>query len=173
MKASNGARLRASAIRRIMTAFAVLMAAVLLPALARAQQVRINRLNNIAFGTLAANGTSDAVLTDNLCAYTSALSLGYRVTARGSGSSSAFSLSNGGNTLAYVAQWASTPNATTGVQLTPNVAISATTSSTLNSQCLLGSGANATLIVRLPAANVAGVTAGTYSGSISITIAPN
>jgi hypothetical protein len=173
MEAPSGARRRAPAIQKGLALFAAVLAANLLPAIAAAQQVRINGLNNIAFGTLAANGTTEAVLSDNLCAYTSAITLGYQVTARGSGSSGAFTLASGGNALAYVAQWASSPNATTGVQLTPNVALAATTNSTLNSQCLLGSGANATVIIRLPAANVTAVPAGAYSGTITLTIVPN
>jgi len=172
MQAPAGACRRAPSFHAIAAPIlSALMLAVSAPAMA--QQVRINQLNDFAFGTLTANGTTNVSRTDNLCAYTSATTLGYRVTASGSGSSGAFTLANGGNALAYTVQWSGTSGATSGVQLTSGTALAAITTSTANSACLLGTGTNATVIVTLPAANVTAVPAGAYSGTLTLTIVPN
>lgn len=182
MPALFSARIRASArylsclCARVLAglpAVVALAAVALAPAPAAAQKARLNRLNDVAFGTLAVNATSDIQRSETLCAFTGSSTMGYFVSARGSGAGGAFTLSSGTATLPYVVRWAGLPDATDGVALSPNQPRAMVTSAPANALCSLGLGGNATLIIGLPAAEIAAARAGAYSGTITITIAPN
>ena len=70
---------------------------------ARAQ---ISGLTDIGFGTV--DPASAASQTEDVCVWSNTPGRGYQITATGSGSSNAFTLSDGTNTLPYSVEWAAT-----------------------------------------------------------------
>lgn len=95
----------------------------------------------------------------------------YSVTATGSGSGGGFQLSAGaGLTLPYALEWSDSSTASTGQSLTSGVAL--TGQLTRITSCVLGS-INSTLIVRLASNDLQAAVAGvTYSGVVTLLIAP-
>lgn len=136
-----------------------------------AQQVRIRQLNDLSFGTLAV-APVDRVMTDNLCVYSTTATGGYTIVARGSGSSSAFTLASGGNVLPYEVQWAFASGQTAGTALSPNVALTGVTSNRSNPTCN-GLSLTASLIVIIRSAAQGAARAGNYTGTLTLLVAPN
>jgi hypothetical protein len=96
----------------------------------------------------------------------------YSVTGVGSGSGGAFTLAGPGNTpLPYEVQWSANSGVTSGTKLTANAPLTGQPALLLN--CVLGLATDASLIIIMRAAAVAAVTAGNYSGTLSIVLAPN
>ncbi len=144
-----------------------------LPGAVQAQtQVQITRLSDRNFGTIS-NFTSDISLRRNVCVYSSAPAARYNVTAVGSGTSGAFTIASGPNTLRYDVQWAGTTGATSGTALSANVVQGGFTTTAANPTCSVAPATTATLLVILRNANVTAATAGAYTGTLRLTIAPN
>jgi hypothetical protein len=139
---------------------------------AAAQQARITALTDVSFGTIS-NFTTDLTLTQNVCVYSTATSGRYRVTATGSGTSSAFTLASGTNRLAYEVQWADAINQTTGDALTAGVALTQQNTSATSSNCAAAPTRTATLITILRTSAIGAAKAGTYTGTLTLLIAPN
>jgi hypothetical protein len=146
--------------------------ALALPTAAQAQQVRISRLTDVGFGTITALET-DQRLTRNVCVYSSAAAGRYSITARGSGAANAFTIASGTQTIPYEVQWAQTSGQTVGTALSTGVALAGQTSAALNSGCTVAPTRTATLIVILRGTSLASATAGTYSGVLTLVVAPN
>jgi hypothetical protein len=141
-------------------------------ACAAASNVRISGLTNLTFNTVT-DLTSDASLAEDVCLYSSSSTSGYHVTATGSGTGGAFTLSaTGSNTLAYEVQWKGQAGQTSGSQLTAGSPLTGLVSSATQQQCNSGPAASASLIVILRAAALSSATAGSYSGSLTLLIAP-
>jgi hypothetical protein len=136
--------------------------------LAQATKVRITDFNDLTFGQLA--GVSDAYLADDICAYSS--TSGYFVTATGSGSGGAFSLASASSTLPYEVMWVGAPGQTTGTALSAGVTSSAFTNPATQLTCNSGPPSTASLIVVIRANTVSAAQAGSYTGTLSIMIAP-
>lgn len=146
---------------------------LLVPAQVQAQNVRVTDLADVAFGTIA-NFNSDLTNSQSICAYSSATNRRYSVTARGSGAGGAFTLASGSRTLAYEVQWSSSADQTSGTPLSPNVALTGQTSSAVFlSNCFFNYTATASLITILRASAVSSATAGSYSGTLTVMLAPN
>ena len=145
-----------------------LLAAAEAGVVAQSNKVRITDFNDLAFGQLA--GVSDAYMADDLCAYSS--TSGYFVTATGSGGGGAFTLSSASSTLPYEVMWAASPGQTTGTALTAGVISPAFATSATQQTCNSGPPTSASLIVVIRASSVSAVQAGSYSGTLSIMIAP-
>lgn len=143
------------------------------PALAAPSNVRISGLVNLSFNTIA-DLTSDTSLAEDVCLFSSSATSGYRVTATGSGANGAFTLSpvSGSNTLAYDVEWKGQAGAMNGSSMTANVPLTGQTSSATQQQCNSGPAASASLIVILRAAALSTATTGTYSGTLTLLIAP-
>lgn len=143
------------------------------PASAASNNVRISGLTNISFNTIS-DLTSDASLAEDVCVFSSSATSGYRVTASGSGTGGAFTLApvSGSNTLAYEVQWKAQSGATSGTQLTAGSPLTGLVSSASQQACNSGPAVSASLIVVLRAAALSSATAGTYSGSLTLLIAP-
>ena len=137
-------------------------------------QARINKLSDIAFGTLS-NFATDSVQAQSVCAYSLGLLGAYHVTATGSGTGGAFTLGNGaGATLAYEVQWSDSAGQTSGTGLTSGTALTGQYSGALTSGCtLLGPVTSASLIVVIRATALTSATAGSYNGVLTIILAPN
>jgi hypothetical protein len=152
-------------------AVALAMAASALPSPASAaDKVKISALTDLAFGSLSTS--TDTTVSENLCANSS--TNGYTVTATGNGTASAFTLAGPSFNLPYEVRWAGTPSATSGTALTAGTASPGFTHpSNLQQSCGGGGPASsATLLVTIRAAALGSARAGSYSGLLTISIAP-
>jgi hypothetical protein len=133
--------------------------------------VRITALSDVSFGTLASL-SSDAVRSQSLCVFSNSPTNGYHVQATGSGSGGAFTLASGSASLAYEVQWAQVSGQTSGTQLSPNVALTGQVSSATQPSCNSGPSTSASLIVILRSAELSAAAAGSYSGTLTLLVAP-
>lgn len=138
---------------------------------AAAQLVRITKLSNASFGTIS-SFVSDSQKNENICVYSSNLGGGYNVTATGSGSGGAFTLSGSGATLAYEVQWSSSSGQTSGTSLSPSTALTGLSSGALSSNCNIGPSTTASLIILVRASQASSATAASYSGTLTLMIGP-
>jgi hypothetical protein len=148
-----------------------LCAAAASAALGASNNVRITSLSDIAFGTVA-NLSADAVQSESLCVYANTATNGYNVRAFGSGGAGAFTLASGANNLPFEVQWSAAAGQSSGVQLTPNVALSGQVTSATQQTCNSGPATSASLVVILRTAALSSAAAGSYSGSLTIVIGP-
>jgi hypothetical protein len=94
------------------------------------------------------------------------------VQATGSGSGGAFTLASGSASLAYEVQWSQVSGQTSGTQLSPNVALTGQVSSATQPSCNSGPSTSASLIVILRSAQLSAAAAGSYSGTLTLLVAP-
>ena len=139
------------------------------PASAASNNVRITGLTDVAFGSLTG---VDVVRAQNLCAYSSTATQGYRVTATGSGSAGAFTLANGGSALAYEVQWSSASGQTSGANLAPSIALTGQASAATQQQCNSGPATTASLILIVRGTAAAAASGGSYSGTLTLILGP-
>lgn len=137
----------------------------------QAQQVRITRLTDVAFGQL--NTFNDVSLAQTVSVCSSASGGGYTVRASGSGAGGAFTLASGANTLPYQVQWAGSPGQTSGTALQANVTSPEFTSAANALVCYFLQSNTATLIVRLAGTDTVNARAGSYNGTLTILISPS
>ena len=146
---------------------------VALQAPAQAQNARINSLEDVGFGTIAAVADQTSSQNVMVCSYRNAFNtLSYSVTATGSGSGGAFELASGAATLAYDVQWADSPNQTGGTMLQPGVPASGFGNGAPGWACRFIQYDNASLIVTIRGSDLGSASAGSYAGSLLITITP-
>jgi len=139
------------------------------PLPAAAQSVQITHLSDLGFGTITNVGV-DQLQSESVCAFSGVLGGRYTVTASGSGTSGAFTLANGSSQLPYEVQWSGTSGQTSGTNLSSGAALGGQT--TLLS-CPILQTSNASLIVILRAVSLSAATAGSYSGTLTIVLAPD
>jgi hypothetical protein len=148
--------------------------ALALPAwseLVAGNNVRITGLSDVAFGTVA-NLSSDSVRSQSICVFSNSPANGYYVQATGSGSGGAFTLASGSNALAYDVQWSPVSGQSSGTTLSPGVALTGQISAATQPSCNSGPASSASLIVILRAAKLSAAPAGTYSGTLTLLVAP-
>jgi hypothetical protein len=141
------------------------------PALAASNRVRITKLTDAAFGSIANLGVN-ATQAQNVCLYSDTNTNGYNITAVGTGPGGAFRLTSGGNTLAFDVQWNSSTGQSSGTQLTPNVPLTGLISSATQQSCNSGPPTSASLIILLQSSALSSATAGTYSGTLTLIAGP-
>ena len=139
------------------------------PQTASAQKVRITNISDIDFGLLA-NVQVDSRRSQNLCLYSNSSGGAYSVAASGSGPGSAFTLSNGANSLAYEVEWSDQSGRSSGVGINPNILLTGRTSSASHQFCNSGPAASASLIIVLRSAELGQAREGSYSGSLTLLI---
>lgn len=161
-----------SGIRLGLAVAALLPLAALAPMPAHAQQARINKLTDVAFGTVT-NFAADLSNAQSICVFSSAASKRYQVTATGNGTSGAFTLASGLNRLAYEVQWSASSGQTSGTSLTAGVTLTGLVSTATRSGCTSGPATSATLITIIRATNISAATAGSYTGTLTLVVAPN
>ncbi len=143
-----------------------------------ADKVRISGLSDVAFGTIS-NFAVDSIRNQSICVYAKgppAPKDGYNVTATGSGPGGGFLLSSGSNTLAYEVQWNDAAGQTSGTQLLPNQVLTGNRTGAGNNatdDCSRGPATTASLIVIVRSAAVSAAISGTYSGTLTLLVAPN
>ena len=162
-------RRASAAAPKLACAIALVLTAA--PASAVSNKVRITKLSDVAFGTLA-NLSVDAVSSESVCVYANTTTSGYNVTASGTGPGGAFQLSSGSRSMAYAVQWSSSAGQSSGVQLTPNVPLTGQISSATQQTCGNGPATSASLIVVLRTAALSSATAGAYSGTLTLLVGP-
>lgn len=122
-------------------------------------------------------GAGDQALFSTACVYSSSAGGAYYVTATGSGASNAFTLADGSNTIAYTVVWNSGgvgALGTTGATLTTAVQTAALSNAATDSATCAGTSPGPTAQVNV---NIAGTVldaapAGTYTGTLTIVVAP-
>ena len=134
--------------------------------------VQITKLSDLAFGSL--DPTTATQLTENPCVWSNTATKGYSITATGSGTANAFTLSNGSTTLAYGVQWAGTTGQTTGTTLTAGSAATGFTSTATSPTCASGSATTASLIVAFTTAQMQAAvgSATAYTGTLTLVVSP-
>jgi spore coat protein U-like protein len=137
--------------------------------LAQSNNVRITKLSDVSFGSLANLGT-DASMAQNICVFAATSGNRYRVTATGSAPGGAFALTSGSSQLAYEVQWNAASGQSSGTQLNPSVAQTGLTSSATQQTCNSGPASSASLILLLRSTALSSATAGSYSGTLTLII---
>jgi hypothetical protein len=135
-----------------------------------ASNVKITALSDVAFATIA-NLSADSVRAQSICVYSNSPTNGYRVTASGT-AGGPFTLTSGGNSLAYEVQWSASTGQTSGTQLVANVATGGFISTATQNSCNNGPATTASLIVILRAAALSSAMAGTYNGTLTLVVGP-
>ena len=152
---------------RLVLAGGVALAGLGYGAGAQAQTVRVTSLADYNFPW---TGYTTRNLNDNTCAFRNPGTGTYRVTATGSGSGGAFTLSSGGFNLPYQVRWNNRPNTSGMVQLASGVERAFNVFNISTATC--GSGLNANLHIRVLGTAMQAVPAGTYTGTVSIRLRP-
>jgi hypothetical protein len=136
---------------------------------------RITGLVDMAFGTISA--TTDQSISENVCAFSRTGGFfggaGYSVRATGSGSGGAFLLASGTANLPYEVQWTDSPDQTSGLSLTAGSLMSGFANSAFFQNCAFQNQGTASLTVVIRGTQLAAATAGSYTGTLQITIVPD
>ena len=141
---------------------------------ADAQTARLTKLSDVTFGTLSSTA-SDVTNSQSVCAFAVSLAGTYSMRASGSGTGGALTLAGSGAALPYEVQWAASPSQTSGTALPANTTVGGFAdglASIVNQNCTLTVSASASLIVILRTASLSNATAGSYSGTLTLVIAP-
>jgi spore coat protein U-like protein len=133
-------------------------------------RVQISGLSDIAFGTV--DPAVAAASAEDVCVWSNTSGKGYTVTATGSGASNAFSLSDGTNSLNYAVEWAGSAGQSTGTALVSGTALGGLSSTATNPTCSSGPAASASLIVKMAAADLQAAAASSYTGTLTLVVAP-
>lgn len=134
-------------------------------------RVRITGLADVAFTNQ--DPAVAALDAQDVCVWSNTATRGYSITATGSGTANAFSISNGSTTVPYTVQWSTTAGNTSGSALTAGAAATGLVSLADNSQCSSGPANSASLIVGIGTADLSAMQAGTnYTGTLTLLVAP-
>lgn len=135
-----------------------------------ADKTRLTGLSDVSFGLITS--TVDQSVSQSVCAYSSSNTNGYSVTATGSGSGGAFALSSGTAQLPYDVLWAASSGQTGGTSLVAGTTTVGFTSLASQQTCNSGPSTSASLTLVIRSATLGSALAGSYSGTLQITIAP-
>lgn len=148
------------------------LALLLLPQLSHAIDVRVSGFTDIDFGTWNGVAANLDLYNPSLCVYKNDSNRSYYITATGSGAAGAFTLSSGGNTLAYQVAWKKSSgtggtftNHSTGVRRQYTTAAN-------NTDELCGGTPNASMRIRIASATLTAARPGIYTGTVTILLEP-
>lgn len=131
---------------------------------------QITGFQDFPLGTWSGSGDLSAI-DGTLCVYESSANPRYFITATGSGSGGAFTLSTGGTTIAYAVGWSNVANATSGfTALTSGTRVRFNGGNKTSPTC--GGSYNASLQISVLASSMSGKPSGTYSGTVTILLEP-
>lgn len=133
-------------------------------------RVQISGLSDIAFGTV--DPTAAASNAQDVCVWSNSSGRAYSIIATGSGADDAFSLTDGTNELAYAVEWAGSPGQSSGSALTPATALTGLSSTAVSPTCSGGPTDSASLIVKMTSAELQAAIAGSYTGILTLVVAP-
>ena len=163
----SGARQTAS--RLVAGAAAVAMLCAPAPLAAQSNNVRITKLSDVAFGSLANLGM-DASVAQNICVFAQTSGNRYRVTATGSAPGGAFALTSGSDLLDYEVQWNASSGQSSGLQMSPSVAQTGLVTAATQQTCNSGPATSASLILLLRSTALQSAKAGSYTGTLTLVI---
>jgi hypothetical protein len=138
---------------------------------------QISALTDLTIASYTLGG-GDQHMESTACIYSSSVNGGYRVTATGSGATNAFTLDDGAShTIAYTVIWNSGGVGAlgiTGAALTTNVQTAALTGAAMDSATCAGAvaGPTAQLNVNILGSVMDAAPAGTYTGTLTVVVAP-
>lgn len=134
-------------------------------------RARITGLADVAFTNQdPATAASNA---QNVCIWSNTATKAYTITASGSGSASAFTLSNGSGTVPYTVEWAATTGQTSGTSLTTGTASASLTTTAVNQACSSAPATTASLIVKMATTDLGTMSAGSsYTGTLTLLVTP-
>lgn len=142
------------------------------PSAAQSNNVRLTKLSDVEFGSLANLGV-DATQSQNICVFAHTATNGYRITAVGSAPGSAFALVSGtGDQLAYEVQWNAAAGQSSGAQLSPSSPLTGLVTTATHQSCNNGPATTASLILVLRSTALSSARAGSYSGTLTLVIGP-
>ena len=139
------------------------------PLAAQSNNVRITQLSDVAFGSLANLGV-DASAAQNICVFAQTSGNRYRVAATGSAPGGAFALTSGSDLLNYEVQWNAASGQSSGLQLSPSVALTGLISAATQQSCNSGPATSASLILLLRSTALQSAKAGSYAGTLTLVI---
>jgi hypothetical protein len=137
-----------------------------------ASRVQISGLSDVTFNTV--DPSAAVSNAQSVCVWSNTATKGYNITATGSGTASAFTLSSAAlPVVPYTVEWAGSTGQTSGSALTVSTPLTALTSAATRPTCSSGPTSSASLIVRMAAADLQGMSAGaTYTGALTLVVAP-
>lgn len=137
-----------------------------------ADRARISALSDVSFG-LITNFATDYSRSQSLCLYAKSPPLDqYRITASGSGPGGAFELNSGSDLLPYEVQWNAAAGQSVGIQLVANQPLTGQQSTASNDDCSKGAATTASLVVVLRSGALSSASSGTYTGTLTLLVAP-
>lgn len=134
-------------------------------------RARLTGLSDVDFSNQdPANPASDA---QDVCVWSNTATKEYTITATGSGSANAFTLTDGSATVPYAVEWADSTGATSGTALSAGTASAAFVSTAVSHNCASAPSATATLMVGMTSADLSTMSAGTdYTGTLTLLVTP-
>ena len=134
-------------------------------------RARITGLADVAFTNQdPATAASNA---QNVCIWSNTATKAYTITATGSGTASAFTLTNGSGTVPYSVEWAATSGQTNGTALSTGTASASLTTAAVNQTCSAAPTTTASLIVGIATTDLGTMSAGSsYTGTLTLVVTP-
>ena len=130
------------------------------------------RITGFADFSASFTGSGDIDENDDLCVYRNGPG-NYRITGTGSGTASAFTITDGSNTIAYTPSFNDQSGTTGGSALTSGTPLTAQTGADTSSQdCSSHASDNANLRVLFNEADLLAAPGGSYSGTITLVVEP-
>jgi hypothetical protein len=134
-------------------------------------RVQISNLTDVSFANQ--DPSTAASNAQNVCVWSNSSTKGYNITATGSGTANAFTLSNGAAAVPYSVEWAGSSGQSSGTALTAASALTGLTSTATNPTCSTGPASSASLVVKISSASLQGMQAATtYTGTLTLVVAP-
>lgn len=134
-------------------------------------RARITGLTDVSFANQ--DPSTAASNAQSVCVWSNTATKAYTITASGSGTASAFTLSNGSGTVPYSVEWASTSGQTSGTGLTAGTASSSLTTGAVNQTCSSAPAATASLVVKMSTTDLGTMSAGSnYTGTLTLLVTP-
>jgi hypothetical protein len=135
-------------------------------------RVRISGLSDVDFSNV--DPSAAAVDAQSVCVWSNTSTRGYSITATGSGTANAFTLTDGSApAVPYTVEWAGSSGQTSGITLAAGSALTGQTSTAISSDCTAGPAASASLVVSIGSPTLQSMTAGvTYAGTLTLVVAP-
>ena len=151
----------------LLFSFFIAITAIFIPSeFAFAQNVKITGVSDFAFGTWS--GSGDMTDTDTLCIYRDSGGDDYSITASGSGAGGSFSVSSGGGNLSYQIRWRKSGGSF--ISLNANSGTNFDGAHTASETC--GGVDNAEIEIQFTSGSLEAAIGGSYSGTLTLLIAP-
>ena len=135
-------------------------------------RAQITGLSDISFTN--ADPTTTATSAQSNCVWSNTATKGYSITASGSGTAGAFTLTSGALApVPYSVQWAATSGQTSGSALATGTALTGLTSTATRPTCNAGPATSSSLVVSIAATDLQDMVASaSYTGTLTLLVTP-